>query len=106
MIDVSTCLLSGAVIRVSVVGEIDMATVDRVDVALTTAVERDGVTGVEVDFAGVTFCDSSGIAALDRAYGMAGKRSVPFRLINIEPDVARVLSIAGMLEVLTGGHKP
>jgi anti-anti-sigma factor len=106
MIAVHSCALPGAVIRVSVAGEIDMATVNQLDVALTTAIGRDDATGVEIDFAGVTFCDSSGIAALDRAYGMATQRSLPLRLINIQPDVAQVLAIVGMLEVLTGETKP
>jgi anti-anti-sigma factor len=106
MIDVNTRVLSGTVMRVSVAGEIDMATVQQLDAALAAAIGRKGATAVEVDFAGVTFCDSTGIAALDQAYAAATERSLPFRLIDVQPGVSRVLAIVGMLEILTGDQKP
>jgi anti-sigma B factor antagonist len=106
MIDINTRVLPGAAIRVSVAGEIDLATMAELETALTAAVGREGAARVEVDFAGVTFCDSTGIAALDQAYAAAAERSLPFRLINVQPTVARVLSIVGLLEILTGNHQP
>jgi anti-anti-sigma factor len=101
MIDIKTNVLPGSVIRVSVVGEVDMATAQQLDAALTAAVERDGAAAVEVDFAGVTFCDSIGVAGLDRAYAAAAQFSRPFRLINVQPGVGRVLAIVGLLDALT-----
>lgn len=101
---INTSVLPGAVIRVSVAGEVDMATAQMLEDALAAAVEREGATGVEVDFADVPFCDSLGIAALDRAYAAATAKSLPFRLIDIQPGVARVLDIVGLLQVLTGGR--
>jgi anti-anti-sigma factor len=105
MIDIDTRVLSGALMRVSVTGEVDLATAAQLGTALTAAVERGGATGLEVDFAGVTFCDSTGIAALDQAYAHAAERSLPFRLINVQPAVARVLSLVGLLDALTGSHQ-
>jgi anti-anti-sigma factor len=89
------------VIRVIVAGEIDIATVGLLDTALTAAIARGGTTAVEVDFAGVTFCDSAGIAALDTAAGTAAQGAILFRLIDVQFSVARVLQIVGLLEVLT-----
>lgn len=100
--EINTRVLTGAVMRVAVTGEIDLATVEQLETALAAAVAREGATGVEVDVAGVTFCDSTGIAALDQAYAVAAQRSLPFCLINVQPPVARVLAIVGLLEVLTG----
>ena len=78
-----------------------MATVEELDLAMTAAVTRHGVAAVEVDFAGVSFCDSSGLAALDNAYAGAAQRGIRFRLINPQPGVRRVLQLTGLLEVLT-----
>nr|WP_296071480.1 STAS domain-containing protein [uncultured Actinoplanes sp.] len=89
----------------SVTGEIDRDTVEQLEAAVADAVEREDVNGLQIDFAGVTFCDSSGIAALDRAYALAAQRSLPFRLCNVQPSVERVLDIVGLLDVLTGKHQ-
>nr|WP_296076471.1 STAS domain-containing protein [uncultured Actinoplanes sp.] len=105
MIEVSSGVLPGAIVRLSVIGELDRDTVQRLEAAVADAVEREDVNGLLVDFAGVTFCDSSGIAALDRAYALATQRSLPFRLSNIQPSVERVLDIVGLLDILTGKHQ-
>jgi anti-anti-sigma factor len=98
---VTTRVLPGAVIRVSVDGDVDMATAQMLQDALAAAVEREGATGVVVDFANVPFCDSTGIAELDRAHAAATAKSLPFRLVDVQPGVARVLEIVGLLEILT-----
>jgi anti-anti-sigma factor len=101
MINVVVGVLPGRLIRLSVAGEIDMATVGELADPMTAAVERADVTGLIVDFAGVTFCDSVGIAALDRAYAAAGRRAIPFRLVNVQPGVRRMLELVGLFEALT-----
>jgi anti-anti-sigma factor len=99
--DTRTQAVAGGTVRVFVAGEIDMATADDLQRAMITAVEDGSVTEVVVDFADVTFCDSSGIAALDRAYAEAARRGVGFRLEDVQDPVRRVLEITGMLEALT-----
>ena len=106
MISINTRVLPDAVVRVSVAGEVDMATTPMVDDALTAAIGRPGAKGVEVDFALVPFCDSTGIAALDHALAAATARNLPFRVTNVQPGVARVLAIVGLLEDLTGDDQP
>ena len=100
MLKVNDRILPNTVIRVVVAGEIDMATVEELTLAMTAAITRHGVTAVEVDFAGVSFCDSSGLAALDKAYARAAQHSIPFRLIDPQPGVRRILQLTGLLEVL------
>ena len=103
MIDIGTDVLPGGVIAVSVAGEIDMATATALQAALAAAVSRDGAAAIQVDFSGVTFCDSTGLAVLEGAYAAAAGRSVTLRLVGVQPAVARVLAIVGLLEALTGG---
>ena len=78
-----------------------MATVDVLASALRDALATDDVTEVVADFSDVTFCDSSGVAALDRAYGDGLAKGIVFRLTGVTPMVRRVLEITGMLEALT-----
>jgi anti-sigma B factor antagonist len=68
-----------------------MATVDHLTDALREAVTHSDATASVVEFADVTFCDSSRIAALDEAYGAATYRAVRLRVINIRPAVRLVL---------------
>lgn len=94
------------VVHLAVAGEIDMMTVGDLSAIFPSALAGGDVTGVVVDFAEVTFCDSSGIRALDEAYAVATQRGVPFRLVNLQPSVSRVFEIVGVLEALTGPPAP
>ena len=89
------------VVQLAVTGEIDMVTVGDLRAVFPGALTDDDVTGVVVDFAGVTFCDSSGIRALDEAYATAAQHGVWFRLVNLRPSVRRVFELVGVLEALT-----
>ncbi len=89
------------VTRLEVTGEIDMDSCDDLAAALRTAAERAGTRTLVVDFAGVTFCDSSGIRVLDEAYAMAGRRRIALQLVRVQPQVRRVLEIVGMTALLT-----
>lgn len=99
--DVVTESRTSGAVCVAVTGEIDMATVGALEEALRDAFDRDGVTEVTADLAGVTFCDSSGIAALDRAYAEGSARGIPFRVSEVSAPVRLVLEITGMLETLS-----
>ncbi len=94
-------VLPGRVIQLSVTGEIDLATAGDLAGPMTSALQRADVTGLIVDFGGVTFCDSTGIAALDHACAAAARRAIPFRLVNVQPGVRRMLELVGLFEALT-----
>ncbi|WP_229075076.1 STAS domain-containing protein [Actinoplanes sp. DH11] len=87
---------------VTVTGEIDLDTADDLHTALRSASGRAGTRTVVVDFADVTFCDSSGVAVLDEAYGTALDRRIDLRLVNPQPAVRRVLEILGMDRLYAG----
>ncbi|AEV86725.1 Anti-sigma F factor antagonist [Actinoplanes sp. SE50] len=89
-------------VYLNVAGELDMDTADDLHKPLHQAVTRPGTTTIVIDFAQVSFCDSSGIAVLDRAYGEARDAGITLRLVNPQPTVRRVLSLLRMLQTLTG----
>ena len=99
---VSTAAVRDGVLRVRVTGEIDLAVVDGLETAIVEAVTTAGVSGVVVDLAEVTFCDSSGIAVFDRAYFLAERHGVNFELVEVQPAVRRILEITGVWDNLTG----
>lgn len=95
---VDTEILAGT-IRVQVSGEVDLATVDPLAEALSAAVaQRPDL--VEVDLAGVSFMDSSGIAALIRAHNAAVKAGGRLRVVSPQRAVHRALDICGLLALL------
>ena len=63
-----------------------------VEIAIDAALPRSLI----LDFAGVTFMDSSGIAVLLRAYRRLGALGGEVRVHNVPPQAARVLRAAGL----------
>jgi anti-anti-sigma factor len=76
-----------------VAGDLDLATVSRLDDAIA---RLDGET--VLDLGGVSFVDSSGLHALVRA-----RSDRPaLRIENVAPNVRRVFDLAGVTGVLLG----
>jgi anti-sigma B factor antagonist len=89
-------------VRLTVAGEIDLATVDPLADAMTSIIDATPQPGrLVVDFADVTFLDSSGVSALVAAWRLASAREVDFRVTDCRPNVLRVLEITGMAKPLT-----
>lgn len=80
---------------VRVVGEIDVATSPRITDAVHDAVSR-GATQLVLDLSGVTFMDSSGIAAL-----IATRSAAPVVLRSPSDTVARLLAVTGLADTFT-----
>ena len=97
-----TASTHAGVVRLHVAGELDIATADDLRQALHRALAQPGTTTIEVDFDQASFCNSSGIEALDGAYGEATDADITLRLVNPQPSVRRVLGLVGLLEPLTG----
>ncbi|GIF08550.1 STAS domain-containing protein [Actinoplanes siamensis] len=93
--------------RLNMAGELDIATADEFLTRLRSSMaDMQAPDSLLVDFTEVTFCDSSGIAALDELYADAAARGLSFRLANLQPGVRRVLQIIGLLEALTSSQAP
>ncbi|GAA1619398.1 STAS domain-containing protein [Actinoplanes couchii] len=87
--------------QVTAAGEIDLATAPHLDRAVRELLSCDEITSIEIDMAGVTFCDSSCLAVLDEALDLANRRGVRLRVTDLQSPVRRVLEIVGLLDVLT-----
>jgi anti-anti-sigma factor len=88
-------------VEITVARELDLDTAPQLDHVLRRVVTDSHTRSVIVDLTETTFCDSSGLALFDEWYSAAAGRGIPLRLANVRPQVARVLEIVGLLDVLT-----
>jgi anti-sigma B factor antagonist/stage II sporulation protein AA (anti-sigma F factor antagonist) len=98
----TTYATAGGGVRLAVAGEIDIATVDPLADAMLGIIRDRQPVRLDVDFAEVTFLDSSGVAALVAAWQSASADRIDFTVVNCGPNVLRVLEITGMVQSLTG----
>jgi anti-sigma B factor antagonist len=78
---------------VTVRGELDLATADRLWVELEPLLASQSL--VVLDGTGISFLDSSGLRVLLQAGKRATAESAVFRLVAPQPAVQRVLELAG-----------
>ncbi|MBB5866890.1 anti-sigma B factor antagonist [Allocatelliglobosispora scoriae] len=88
-------------VRVAIAGDVDLATVPELSAALTAAVSG-RPQAIVVDLGGVTFLDSSGIAALITGYQLAEEHGVGFAVTNPRERIRWVLDLAGVWPYLSG----
>jgi anti-anti-sigma factor len=87
-------------VRLSLIGEVDIGTVDQLEAAITETLDEPGLQRLVLDFNLLRFLDSSGIAALVSAYRAADGRGIRFGLINCKGRVHRVLEVTGVYDTL------
>jgi anti-sigma B factor antagonist len=85
--------------RLEVGGELDAGNVHTLQDHLGLVIAA-GTGGVDVDMAGVTFCDSSGLAALVAAQRQLRDAGRVLCVVNASPQVERLLAISGLHDVL------
>lgn len=85
-------------IRISAVGELDLATASQLDAALTEVEAT--ARRIELDLAALTFMDSSGINLLIRHARRAQGGGRTLAIVPPPPRVARVLDVAGVTDLL------
>jgi len=86
---------AGRGVRVTVAGEVDIATSPQLRDACLRAV-NEGAGDVHLDLAGVTFLDSSGISVLVQAQQRLVALGRGFELRTVSRPARRVLEIAGL----------
>jgi anti-anti-sigma factor len=86
--------------RLSVAGEIDLATCDSLVDAVNDAMSAD-LDALDIDLSGVTFCGSAGISAFLMARRRAQQDGKTLRLVNPSSWIKRLFTIAGVVEHLT-----
>jgi anti-anti-sigma factor len=79
------------------IGELDLAQYQRTDQAFSTLFHADG--DVILDLAELTFIDSSGIRLLIRLHAAVAERGGRVIVRDPAPHVARVLEVAGLLDL-------
>jgi anti-anti-sigma factor len=90
-------------ITIVLAGEADSTTIDRLRQVLFDAVGQRPMR-VTVDLRGLIFIDSSSIGALVAARRAAVEHRCEFRVGHPQGQVLRVLTVAGVLGVLTGAE--
>jgi anti-sigma B factor antagonist len=85
---------------ITVTGEIDIATADKVVQEATPLLSARRGADVVLDVAGVTFCDSAGLNALIRLKKLIAGLGGDFRIINSPVHLRRVLELSGLSEYL------
>jgi anti-sigma B factor antagonist len=92
----------GDVVIVTVAGEIDLVTADRLLEAVNVAFDEAGDGPVIVDLQQVGFLGSSGLAALIDAQRRANRHREPLRIVvDHTHPVIRPLQLSGLDNVLT-----
>ena len=86
-------------VRLSVAGELDIATADSLTAA-TSAALRLPLRVLVLDLNGVTFCGAAGSGALLDIYRNAMRNGTRLVLTNIQPHVRQILDIAGIGAVI------
>ena len=101
MTEIGTELVDrGHVTVLRVVGSVDGATAPALVAAFRGAV-AEGRIRIVGDFAGVDYTSSAGLRALLETVKETRQRGGDLRLASVQPDVRRVLDLAGFTSILT-----
>lgn len=85
--------------RVTVEGELDVATADQLGLALEPLVTIEGAS-IVVDLEGVSFMDSSGLRTVVRAASATETRGGSLVLAGVSGAVTRLLEVTGLIDQL------
>jgi anti-anti-sigma factor len=88
-------------VRIVVVGEVDLATAAVLRDGLLSVLRDQSPALVDVDLAGVTFMDCTGVGVLIAVHTTAARSGCRLRVSHPQPIVGRVLAVTGALSVLT-----
>jgi anti-anti-sigma factor len=89
----------GGRVVVELVGELDLAGSDRLTSEVASAL-REPAEAVEIDAAGLTYADSSGLRSLLDARAVAAEIGAAFRFSAVSPELRRILEISGLTMLL------
>ncbi len=81
---------------VHIAGEIDHHTAQSLLTSITTLLDTQHPLSVVIDFSGITFMDSSGIAVVLNCYRRMKELRGTLEIISVAPQAKRVLSTAGL----------
>ncbi len=85
---------SGAMLVLSICGELDVQTRDSIEPTVMAAISSAG--SVIIDLGRLTFCDSHGIAMVVAAHEKAAVDGTGFAIRHLPPMVRRLFTITGL----------
>jgi anti-anti-sigma factor len=96
------------VAAIAVAGKIDLATVDVLHEGLRPVLSAQIPHRIDVDLAGVTFMDCTGLSALVAVRHAAVRTGRQLQVTNPQPIVCRIVELSGLLGILTAAfdHAP
>jgi anti-anti-sigma factor len=100
MLDIITSESGGQKV-ISLIGELDIATVDAFKKSIDDASE--GAQGITLDMAKLSFVDSTGVGGLLNVVKSLKKMNLPVKIMNVSTDVYEVFDLLG-LPMLLGGE--
>lgn len=89
------------VVRLEVAGELDLLTVGRLQTKVGEVLQTPQLASVEIDLGRVAFLDSSAVSVLVRSREQAAAGGVHLRVVRLQAIPLRVLTVTGVLEILT-----
>ncbi|WP_412539066.1 STAS domain-containing protein [Longispora sp. K20-0274] len=92
---------NGGVVRLLILGEVDLAVHDQLRAGVLGAVRTPGITGVVVDLAAVPMLDSGGIGILIAGRSAAQSLNVGYEVCRARWHIRNVLDAVGVLDILT-----
>ncbi len=90
----------GETTKAAVGGDFDMQATFRVEPALERALDRPGLSALEVDLSRLRFIDSTGIGVLLRVEAEARERGVALTIRPAPPEVQRIFDVTGVADAL------
>ncbi|WP_308250084.1 STAS domain-containing protein [Sphaerisporangium fuscum] len=85
---------------VLVTGDLDHHTTPRLN-AVVKEVPLESGGGLVIDLSGMTFCDSTGIAALVAAYQLAQDAGARLALAGVDSHILRIFRIMGLNQIFS-----
>ena len=82
-------------------GEIDIASAGQIRAAVTECLRKPPPKSLVIDLTAVTFCDCSGVEALEWAYGLARIGQTTFGLCGVDRRLRRVFTLARADDLLS-----
>jgi anti-sigma B factor antagonist len=92
--------VDGGTTKATVAGDFDMQATFSVEPALEGALDRPGLSALEVDLSRLRFIDSTGIGVLLRVEAEARERGVALTIRPAPPEVQRIFDVTGVADAL------
>jgi anti-sigma B factor antagonist len=96
--------VDGGTTKAAVAGDFDMQATFSVEPALEGALDRPGLSALEVDLSRLRFIDSTGIGVLLRVEAEARERGVALTIRPAPPEVQRIFDVTGVADALPFRH--